>query len=320
MRMWKGKWSPYVHHFSSNWKELHTLLSTLSHLESDGEVQPEGTTVFYFTDNLTTYWIAASSTSPSPELHRLIEVIRRKEIALACHLEVIHVPGLVMIQQGTDALSRGVWMSALHSHLASSEITTAIFAPFPFDGALVQEYVDMLPLIHHPTRRWRRGWWDQKWNPQHVFHGLTVWHPPPELARQLIIFVLECWAECPLTTSALFFIPRTVPSFWRGFCKAFIELPTLFPHQRPLRVPPKINIPSIVLYLPPHVRMLPSRDRLDRSPSSSQERWHRNAAAHLRGLPPCNLGPSDDTVMCFSEDGICIKAETVPPMPNKLSY
>ena len=105
MRMWKGKWAPYVHHFSSNWRELQTLLLTLEQIEQDPAVQTQGTTVFYFTDNSTTYWVAASGSSPSPELHKLATAIRLKEVALGCHLEVIHVPGLVMIQQGADSLS-----------------------------------------------------------------------------------------------------------------------------------------------------------------------------------------------------------------------
>jgi hypothetical protein len=45
-----------------------------------------------------------------------------------------------------------------------------------------------------------------------VFDRLTVWFPPPEIARQVLTFVFECWAEKPLTTSGLFFIPqRSVP-------------------------------------------------------------------------------------------------------------
>jgi hypothetical protein len=30
---------------------------------------------------------------------------------MRCHLEVIHVPGKLMIHQGTDGLSRGLWMT-----------------------------------------------------------------------------------------------------------------------------------------------------------------------------------------------------------------
>jgi hypothetical protein len=113
LRMWKGKWSPLVYHFSSNWKELQTLNLTLQRIEEDDTIAVRGTTVFYFTDNSTTYWIAASGSSKSASLHSLIEAIRTRELRLGCYLEVIHVPGIVMIQQGADALSRGIWISPL---------------------------------------------------------------------------------------------------------------------------------------------------------------------------------------------------------------
>ncbi|CAJ1966080.1 unnamed protein product [Cylindrotheca closterium] len=41
----------------------------------------------------------------------LIGEIRLLELELDCMLQVVHVPGLVLISQGTDGLSRGVWMT-----------------------------------------------------------------------------------------------------------------------------------------------------------------------------------------------------------------
>jgi hypothetical protein len=32
LETWMGTWNPRVHHFSSNWKELRTLLRTVEHL------------------------------------------------------------------------------------------------------------------------------------------------------------------------------------------------------------------------------------------------------------------------------------------------
>jgi hypothetical protein len=40
----------------------------------------------------------------------LIEEISLLELVLQCQLQVVHVPEIVMIQQGTDRLSRGVWL------------------------------------------------------------------------------------------------------------------------------------------------------------------------------------------------------------------
>jgi hypothetical protein len=59
--MWQGQWTPVVYRFTSNWKELKTLLKTLlltlQHLQQLAHellTNLVGTTVFYFTDNLVT--------------------------------------------------------------------------------------------------------------------------------------------------------------------------------------------------------------------------------------------------------------------------
>jgi hypothetical protein len=113
LKMCQGRWSPFVLKFSSNWKELSTLKLSLLRIREEDAESVRGTTVFYFTDNSTSYWIAASGSSSSPGLHQLIEEIRLLELELECSLQAVHVPGLIMIDQGTDGLSRGIWMSAL---------------------------------------------------------------------------------------------------------------------------------------------------------------------------------------------------------------
>jgi hypothetical protein len=164
LQMWKGKWSPIVYKFSSNWKELQTLNLTLQRLEEDDPESIKGTTVFYFTDNSTTYWISAAGSSKNPALHALIEEIRTREIRLGCFLEVIHVPGLIMILQGTDALSRGIWISPFQGLMDPARITQAVFDPLPFDPELAQLYVDLLPAMHHATRQWHYCDWSQPWD------------------------------------------------------------------------------------------------------------------------------------------------------------
>lgn len=143
--MRKGKWMPCGYRFSSNWKELSTLLLTLQHLRGTAPDSVIGTTVFYFTDNSTTYWISSSGSSSSPELHHLIEAIRTLEFQLQCQLQVVHVPGYILIQQGTDGLSRGVWMSRYHSLLNKAAPLSGLFAPFPFNPSLVDDFLAQIP-------------------------------------------------------------------------------------------------------------------------------------------------------------------------------
>jgi hypothetical protein len=81
MLTWMGTWSPNIQSFSPNWRELRTLYQTLQRQRENLALR--NSTVFYFTDNLVSYYIMASGSSTSPELHWLV---------LACHLEVIDDP------------------------------------------------------------------------------------------------------------------------------------------------------------------------------------------------------------------------------------
>jgi hypothetical protein len=109
LETWMGTWAAHVAHFDSNWRELRTLLWTLEQLSGatnhGGEALPisslaekpdpargtlDGGTLFYFTDNMmVTYYIVHN---------RKIKII---ELRLGCRLEPIHVPGRLMIVQGT---------------------------------------------------------------------------------------------------------------------------------------------------------------------------------------------------------------------------
>ena len=174
MKLWMGQWSPAVCHYSSNWKELKTLLLTLQQLAKLHRGKLRGTAVFYFTDNSATHCITSGGSSRSPGLHALVEQIQLLLLELGCHLEVVHVPGVVMIHQGTDGLSRGVWLSSMHPDRDQSEITAAVFAPMEPDMTLAATYARQLgdcgTMILHD--------WLQPWG-KALFDHLSVWFPPP---------------------------------------------------------------------------------------------------------------------------------------------
>jgi hypothetical protein len=104
LETWMGSWAPHVQHFDSNWRELRTLLWTVERKVQQGQ-ELQGATLFYFTDNMVTYYIVHNGSSRSPELHKIIRRIKALELQLRCRIEVIHVPGVVMITQGADGLS-----------------------------------------------------------------------------------------------------------------------------------------------------------------------------------------------------------------------
>jgi hypothetical protein len=66
LRMWKGRWSPIVYTFSSNWKELSTLKLSLRRIKEEDAEYIRGTAVFYFTDNFPSYWIAGQRVLREP--------------------------------------------------------------------------------------------------------------------------------------------------------------------------------------------------------------------------------------------------------------
>ena len=263
-------------------------LQVLLQLRDYGGASVRGTTIFYFTDNSTTYWIAAGGSSKSPGLHSLLEEIRLIELELGCTLQVVHVPGVVMITQGTDGLSRGVWATALHDWVDQGSLTEAVFAPLPVD-------MDMASTLARSLGhdRFRYQPWESVWDARDMFDTMSIWFPPPEIARQAITFMLEAWVERPGTTSALFFVPRVIPAFWHGLSRHIQELPMIHPFAATggLRHPSRLPIPVIVLYLPPYVHVLPPprHPRMGLPAQTGEVRWHEEQAARMRGLPPRGL-------------------------------
>ena len=281
LQMWMGAWSPQIFHHSSNWKELRTLLATLQYAEQQA-CAVTGSTFLYFTDNLVTYYIVSSGASSSPELHRLIVEIKRLELVLGCHLEVVHVPGTTLIHQGTDGLSRGVWCSPLHRNPEQRGILAEIFAPVPFNSTL-GDWACMQANIPWPFQ-WKFRDWRKSWNARLIIDQLTVWFPPPEVAAQLIYALLQAYVERPMTTSILIVVPRILQKKWARASRHVLEvgvfpradLPTL--HSSP------ILIPVVLLYVPPHQRSLPD-PRLVTAAASADKKWHEHQAALMRGLP-----------------------------------
>ena len=280
MKLWMGQWSPTVFQ-SSNWKELKTLLLTLQHLATLPGEPMRGVTLFYFTDNSATYYISAAGSSTSPGLHALEEDIQLLTLHLGCCLQVVHVPGLVMIDQGTDGLSRGVWVSSFHLPVDHRVLNAAVFAPLSPDRALVAAYVD----AHDLPRTWKLHDY-RHFRGRTLFDHMAVVFPPPECARTCLIQLLEAWVERPATTSGLLFVPRILAGFWTGLSRHVLKLDEIWPCQFPLASPPLLPIPIVVLHLPPHSRALPSIDRrLVRPARVQNERQHELLADYVRRLP-----------------------------------
>jgi hypothetical protein len=114
----------------------------------------------------------------------------------------------------------------------------------------------------------------------------TIWTPPPEVAVQLIFFLLQCWTERPLTTSFAILVPRVLQKHWHRVSRHALEvgifkrgaIPAPWTNQL-------LQIPACLLYVPTHVHSIPAI-RLDTAPVSSQQRYPQQQAALMHGLPP----------------------------------
>jgi hypothetical protein len=284
--MWMGQWRPRVHRFSSNYKEMRTLLTVLELLEHDPARKNacKGTTVFYFTDNSVTYYAVSAGSSTSPHLQDLVRRIKLLELSLECLLEVVHVPGVVVIDQGTDDLSRGVWISPLHAHIDPQQVTMDVFAGVKGVPSLlpwIRSRLELSPsakLILRPHGEYPTA--------RRVLHQHSVWCPPPETTRQLLCSLLLLWTESPWTTSFTIVVPRILIRQWSRVSKAatvrgpfsYTSLPTDARH--PLR------IPVMIVHTPTHVRCLPkpATSRMASLALPCDAEWHREQAAMLRGL------------------------------------
>ena len=71
LHTWLGVWSPTVHHFSANWKEMHTLKASLQNI-IDNRWDVSSHCLWYLTDNQCLYDIFHRGYSSSPLLHSLL--------------------------------------------------------------------------------------------------------------------------------------------------------------------------------------------------------------------------------------------------------
>ncbi len=277
---WMGAWLPVALVCTSNWKELNTLKMTLEQLWQDPPRRKGvcGTTVFYFTDNEVTYYIGHSGSSKEPALHRLIMRIKDLEVKLNVHLEVVHVPGTSMIAQGTDGLSRGVWIGWGHSADPSRTYTKQVFEPCCLNRSIAC-WAGATCNTAIPTL----GYWDAPWRAIDVLHRFTIWAPPPPVARQLISWLMDLWTESPLDTSFMLVVPRVMQRDW-AYLSRYCQRIGCFPREDvPEDYIPGLPIPVVLLYCPPHQRALSNR-RHKSTTNAPNGQWHREQAELLRGL------------------------------------
>jgi hypothetical protein len=99
MEAWTGAWNCAIHSFTSNWRELRTVVETLKREEVIFN-KLRCRIIFSFTDNEVTYNICKKGSSKTLSLHLLVQQLKALELAPGSRLDIIHVPGTTMITQG----------------------------------------------------------------------------------------------------------------------------------------------------------------------------------------------------------------------------
>jgi hypothetical protein len=245
MEAWMGAWNGAIHSFTSNWRELHTLVETLKREEVMFN-KLRGRMVLYLTENEVTYNICKKGSSKTLPLHLLVQQLKALELALGCRLEVIHVPGTTMITQGTNGLSTGVWANGFNTDFKSFAVEVSL-------PAFISLSLTQWALSHIGIQTEHAAWWNvetdtSSWAPQNFMHAHKFWVLSPGVARQGFTAAIMAWVESPWDSSHLFLVPRIQQrSFGRvnkhvEFIGQFKEIPWGRTHS-PL-------VPFVLYYLP----------------------------------------------------------------------
>ena len=136
MQFTHGLWPEAVASFSSNWHELATIVHSIkSRFE-----QVRNSNVHFMTDNTTAVRAVNTGTVRSPPLMALARELKLLQAKGNIGIEAIHLPGAIMMVQGTDQASRSMPWVGMYSGKAGSHDT---FAPmdwprFELNGAILE--------------------------------------------------------------------------------------------------------------------------------------------------------------------------------------
>ena len=221
-----GVWGREGEGSSSNYRELRNLVETLERLGELGELV--GREVFLFTDNSVSESIAAKGSSSSPKLYELVVRIFRLEMKYLCKLEIVHVAGTRMIEQGTDGLSRGDMYEGV---MAGRSMLSFV----PLHKSAGERSPEIIPWVQSWASGCRgevaelltpSGWYtrghdhkgcrrniDGYWMPGYQA-GTFIWDPAPGIAR----FAIEQLRQARMKRQAsmhVFIVPRLMNQEWR---------------------------------------------------------------------------------------------------------
>lgn len=187
-----------------------------------------------------------------------------------------------MIEEGTDGLSRGMWISPSRNVFLSRDFVTAIFNPAPHTPEVL-DWVKSVADISGPIKHINHM------RPLHfskLIGKTTFFTPPSHITRQFMNAFLGYWVEAPTTTSAFFLIPNVYQHDWGRVSKHALSLGTFHPRDLPFS---SLLSSCLPLTLISFQKFTPRSNRLDAGSKHTHNNWHVRQADQVRGLSATNL-------------------------------
>ena len=165
--------------------------------EEAREGRLHGTELWLFTDNSTAESCFFRGSSKSKLLHELVVRLKKVEMETGMTLRVVHVAGTRMMSQGTDGLSRGVFLEGVMAGkdmLDFVDLAKGALDRHPPLLKFIQSWAGKRILPLTPEEGFVEGHGitggskdkHGMWIPKHARNGVTyLWAPPLSLRMQL---------------------------------------------------------------------------------------------------------------------------------------
>jgi hypothetical protein len=193
-----GLWGRDADDESSNFKELHNLVSAIEEGVASGELR--STELFIFTDNSTAEGAYYKGNSSSRRLFDLVLRLRTIDMDGQLKIHLTHVTGTRMIHQGTDSLSRGNYTDGVmmgQPMLSFVPLNRSVFDQSPPLLSWVQSWIPLPDIQPLSPEGWfqeghgvQGGYYNSEsekaWVPKLTRTQWFLWAPPPAAAGAAI--------------------------------------------------------------------------------------------------------------------------------------
>jgi hypothetical protein len=269
-----GVWGSDSDNVSSNFRELRNVVESIEDQVDQGKLN--NAELFMFTDNSTAEAAFYRGSSSNKALFELVLRLKKLEMSAGLRIQLIHIAGLRMIDNGVDGLSRGCLTEGVMAGTPYLNFFPLNETAFERSPRLLDDFKQMLPFDDiallepadwfekgHDIRDWiknKKGFWYPV-----LEAGTYIWQPAPAVAKYAVeelrkarlkrhdschvfvcprVFTTKWRKQLYKVADLVFEIPvRSLPSWESSQCEPLV-VGIVFPflHHRPwqLRNTPKL--------------------------------------------------------------------------------